>query len=59
MISGGTIDGHTFLSANQKLDNEMNKLNIRHSFHIYNGGHQWGNWRESVSAVLVYFFGIK
>jgi enterochelin esterase-like enzyme len=58
-LYNGTIDGHTFLSANQKLDNEMNKLNIRHSFNIYNGGHQWGNWRENVSAILIYFFGIK
>ena len=55
-LLSGAFDNQTFLYANQLLDKEMTKLDIIHSFNIYNDGHEWANWRERVGEVLIYFF---
>ena len=55
LLSGAAYN-YPFLYANQKINKRMNELGIKHSFHIYNDGHEWANWRERVDDILIYFF---
>jgi enterochelin esterase family protein len=58
-LTSGTIDGLTFLQANRKFHEELEKYGLVHAYHEFNGGHQWADWRERVEEILVYFFGVR
>jgi enterochelin esterase family protein len=53
----GGINNHSFLYSNQLLSKEMKKAGINHHFKVFNDGHEWANWRESVDEILIYFWG--
>ena len=55
-LIGGAMEGLTFLQANQRLRQELDRRGIACSFAVYNDGHQWANWRERTGAILRYFF---
>ncbi len=58
LVSGGMED-LTFLQANRKFHEQMEKHGLAHMYHKFNGGHQWADWRERTEEILVYFFGSK
>ena len=58
-LTNGTIDNHTFLTANRKLNSEVKKLGFNFRYSELNDGHQWANWRERIDDILIYFFGAK
>ncbi len=49
----------SFLAANRMFSAELKKAGIGHTFHIFNDGHEWANWRERTEEILVLFFGAK
>ena len=55
-LTSGTIDSHTFLTANRKLNDEMKNAGFNFRYHEFNDGHQWANWRERTDEILIYFF---
>jgi enterochelin esterase-like enzyme len=54
-LGGGALDNHSFLKANGLFVKEIECRHINHSYHVYNDGHQWANWRERTEAILCYF----
>jgi enterochelin esterase-like enzyme len=56
-LIGGGMEGLTFLQANRKFHEELEKYGLVHVYHEVNGGHQWADWRERTEEILVYFFG--
>lgn len=57
-LAQGRLQNYTLLYANQLLSKGLKKAGIKHSFKVYNDGHQWANWRERVDEILIYFFGM-
>ena len=55
-LTAGTIDNHTFLTANRKLNDEMKNAGFNYRYQEFNDGHQWANWRERTDDILIYFF---
>lgn len=55
-LTAGTIDNHTFLTANRMLNEEMKSSGFNFRYHEFNDGHQWANWRERADDILIYFF---
>ncbi len=49
----------SFLVANRIFSAELTKAGIKHTFHIFNDGHEWANWRERTEEILLLFFGAK
>jgi enterochelin esterase-like enzyme len=52
----GAMDNLTFLQANQRLRQELERRGISCSFQVVNDGHQWANWRERTGDILRFFF---
>ena len=55
-LSSGSLEGHTFLTANRKFHKEMENTGFNFLYNEYNDGHQWANWRERTDDILIYFF---
>jgi enterochelin esterase family protein len=55
-LTSGTIEDHTFLTANRKLSDEIKNAGFNFRYREFNDGHQWANWRERTDDILIYFF---
>ena len=54
--SNGAMDNLGFLQANEFFQQKLKQNTLRHTYHVYNDGHQWANWRERTNDILEYFF---
>jgi enterochelin esterase-like enzyme len=55
-LPAGSFNNRSFLEAAEELHSEMEQDEIKHVFHIFNDGHEWANWRERMSEIVMYFF---
>ncbi|MFA5834308.1 MAG: alpha/beta hydrolase-fold protein [Bacteroidota bacterium] len=46
-----------FLELNRNYSNVLSSFHIPHYFKEVNDGHEWGNWRQRMPDMLIYFFG--
>lgn len=43
------------LRSNNALSKALSELNIKHSYEVYEGGHEWSYWHKHVAKTLKYF----
>lgn len=57
-LGNGAINDYSFYKANNYFHEKLTKEKIRHTYHTFNDGHQWANWRERIGDILTSFFAI-
>ncbi|HYG19335.1 MAG TPA: alpha/beta hydrolase-fold protein, partial [Ohtaekwangia sp.] len=53
-LSTGSI--HDNQEGAEKMQNILNKNTCNFEYKVVNQGHSWGNWRDSIDDMLIYFF---
>ena len=49
----------TFLSTSRLFHQKLQRAGIKHTYHEWNDGHEWANWRERTPEILRLFFGVS
>jgi enterochelin esterase-like enzyme len=52
----GAMDNQTFLVSADLFHATLLESKIQHQFNIFNDGHEWANWRERTSHILLLYF---